>query len=515
VHQTESSELDLKRYLNLLLRKKRLFVLCAGVIITAFVAASYLLPKEYEAKSTVFIERNVINSLVEGIAVTPSMEERLRVLAYSMKSRNLLLKVIEELGIDIKSMNNAEAEGIIENYQRKTDISIRSDRRGDSGMDLFIVSFRDRDPEMARDYVNTLVRRYIEENLSAKREEAYGANRFLSEQIGFFKDKIDSMESEIVNFRKEKGIFIATDERTMVEEIKRAQERIDEIGIQRMELKARKGLIDKQLKEENPYTVTVFGRGSNTMAGRLAMLQNQLNQLLTNYTENYPEVIKVRAEIEALKEMMKSKPEGGDDALESESAMSSLNPLYQQLKEEMSKIELELAALNAKEQNLRQMIEQKKGYMREIPEEKKKLTDLERERDTNREIYEQLVLKHGQSEVSKQMEIQDKTTTFRISDPAVLPTKPASPNRVKIILLGIFAGIAGGMGSVIFLDYIDRSIKSVAEIRSLGLPVLAVVPHMQSSEEVLKERRNDLVLYGFSGLYALCVMVVLALEVLR
>jgi len=54
----EPSTIDsLKKYLNLIIKKKVLFVAIATLIITASVIISYALPKKYEARTTVFIER--------------------------------------------------------------------------------------------------------------------------------------------------------------------------------------------------------------------------------------------------------------------------------------------------------------------------------------------------------------------------------------------------------------------------------------------------------------------------
>jgi len=78
-------------------------------------------------------------------------------------------------------------------------------RHKDEGQnDLFIVSYRAAIPSR-RDYVNTLVRRYIEENMTENREEAYGANRFLAEQIKYFKEKLDQSDAEIIKFRKRRA----------------------------------------------------------------------------------------------------------------------------------------------------------------------------------------------------------------------------------------------------------------------------------------------------------------------
>jgi|Deesub1362A_J573_1020465.scaffolds.fasta_scaffold00004_229 polysaccharide chain length determinant protein (PEP-CTERM system associated) len=511
----ESTGSDIKRYLHLINKRKYVFIITAISIVTIAVAISYLLPNMYEAKCTVFIERNVIENLIKDIAVTPSMEDRLKVLSYAMKSRNLLLKVIKELDLDVNQKNQAEIEKMIEHLQKNT--TIDTDSKRNKSMNLFVVSYRDKDPVLAKNYVNTLVRRYIEENLSEKRKEAYGANRFLSEQIRFFKEKLDNVESELVNFRKERGIFIAIDERKVVDEIKNDQEALEELRIRRKELEAKKKLVEQQMKEENPYTVAIFGKKIGDPNDKLIVLQNKLNELLMKYTENYPEVIRVKAEIEALKEQLKTgqTKTATEESQASETEMSTLNPLYQQYKEELAKIGLELAALKVKEEHLKKRIESKKAYLRDIPAEKKKLMDMERERNTYKNIYEKLVYRLGQSEVSKQMEVQDKAATFRIVDPAVLPTKPVSPNRVKIILLGIFAAFAGGLGIVIALDHMDKSVKTVDALKTLGFPVLAIIPNIQNSEELMEKRKRDIMVYSLAGAYMLCILGIMTIELLK
>lgn len=206
---TPSTELDYSKYLHLLLRKKRLFAVISLAIMTAAIIASYIMPKKYEAKSTVFIEKSVISDLVKGIAVTPSVEDKIKVLTYALNSRTLIVKVIDELDLGLKKQSDAEMEKLIEEFQKSTIIKIK-DKEG-----LFTISFTHENPRIARDYINTLVRRYIEENISSKREESYGATKFLSEQIDTFKQKLDQSESQVNQFKQEKGALLATDPATI------------------------------------------------------------------------------------------------------------------------------------------------------------------------------------------------------------------------------------------------------------------------------------------------------------
>lgn len=496
------SGLDIRKYAQLVIRNRYLFIAVALVISAGAVVFSYALPKTYAAKSTVFIERNVINELIKDIAVTPSMQDRLRVLSYAISSRSLLTKVVNSLGVNAK--DDHELEALIKDLQNRTEVTMKD-------MDLFVVSFQDVDPKFASGYVNTLVRMYIEENVSAKRDEAYGANRFLSEQISFFKSKLDEVEGEVIKFRKDKGVFVAVNETAVVSDLKGVQDGLDAIRIQKRELDARREIIKKQLGEEKPYTVALMSRDS--LQERLVAMQKRLGELMMTYTKDYPEVMRTQVEIESLKEMLKKRNEGeSQDSGTADTELSTINPAYTQLKDEFNKTEREIAAISAKEEHMRRLVVSKENYLRNIPAEKTKLSELEMERNTYRNIYEDLVAKLGQSEVSKQMEVQDKTATFRIVDPAMVSSRPVSPNRVQIILLGLLFGIAGGAGTVIALDYLSASAKMPDDLSHFNVPVLAVIPVINNPADAAVRRKRDILAFSIAGAYAVVLISILVFE---
>ncbi|MFO0752943.1 MAG: hypothetical protein U0411_06420 [Thermodesulfovibrionales bacterium] len=102
--------------------------------------------------------------------------------------------------------------------------------------------------------------------MSEKREETYGASRFLTEQIKFFKEKLDRADDEIIRFRKEKGIFVALDDRRVVEEIKTAEEGLERVRMKRRELEARKKTMLRQMKGRGPTPPPSWGKGRATPA---------------------------------------------------------------------------------------------------------------------------------------------------------------------------------------------------------------------------------------------------------
>ena len=473
-----NNEFDYKKYLLLIAKRKGLFAFVALLIMTVSVIISYLLPKKFEANSTVFIEKSVISDLVKGIAVTPSIEDKIKVLKYAISSRTLLVKVIDELDLNVKKAGDAQLEEMIKKLQKNTDIKIK-DKEG-----LFIISFQDENPRVARDYVNTLVRRYIEENVSSKREESYGATKFLSEQIGSFKEKMDKADEQLNSYRQGKSTLLAADEARLLQENAAAQQKIDELRIRRNQLEAQRNLMVK----------------GDPAQAKLRALKKRLEELQVEYTDNYPEVIRVKTEIDSLREQTARPAKAG---------VSHADP------QELERIDVELQSLRSSEESQRRIIAANQGVLRGIPEAKSTLEELKRDRDQQKALYEQLVTRHGQSEVSKQVEVQDKSTTFRIVDPAVTPIKPVSPNRVRIILMGIAAGLGAGLGLLLLLDILDGTVKNVATLKEMGLPVIAMIPRIRTPEDQLRQGKRDIRIYRLAGAYFLLILVVLGRELYR
>jgi polysaccharide chain length determinant protein (PEP-CTERM system associated) len=478
-----AAETDYRTYLNIVLQKKFLFTVIVLSVCTLGIIGSYLWPEKYEAKSTVFIEKSVINALVEGLAVTQSIEGRLKVLTHTLGSRSLLQKVTGDLDVDLVGKDQESINALIKDFQKKTTVTIKDD-------DLFIIQYANANPRLARDYVNTLIRKYIEENLSASRQESYGANRFISEQMEHFRGKIQEAENRLVEFKQQNGYAAYVDDAQLVGEIRQAEAALEEMQMQKASLQARRAMVNRG---------SVSG---GTSGDHLGELQRRRDQLLLTYTENYPEVVLINAEIEQVKQAMKNKR----PAPPAEIADISM---------EGTILGIEASALQSREANLHKMIEEKKVALAELPERRKVYDRLVRDRDTYKSTYDQLVLRYGKSELSKQMEIQDKVDTFRIVDPAILPERPVSPNRVIAILLSLAAGIGAGFAILYALNYFDDSVKTIDSVEEIGIPVLALVPLFITTEERVRQRQQAMSLSVFIAVYLLGFSVVLGYEVLQ
>jgi len=107
-----------------------------------------------------------------------------------------------------------------------------------------------------------------------------------------------------------------------------------------------------------------------------------------------------------------------------------------------------------------------------------------RDYTTLQTLYSNLSANKEESKIAANLERRQIGEQFKLLDPARVPEKPFSPDRQRLNVLGIVAGLVLGLGLIALLEYRDASFKADYEVtRVTGLPVLAVVPVMQSDAE--------------------------------
>jgi uncharacterized protein involved in exopolysaccharide biosynthesis len=339
----------------------------------------------------------------------------------------------------------------VQSFQKATNITLDLNKsRRD--VDMFTVSLKHGNPVIARDYVNALVRLYIEENLSSKRDETFGAKKFLVEQVAILKDKISGLEAEIA-------------------------------------------AMNSQIEAD---AARMKGFSENAPQKHLAALRKKLNDLLHQYTPQHPEVEKLQDEIVLLERQVKAHRRtqaAGAENNGSRKAQASADDTMQD---------------DAGKKN-----DQAGNAPSSLTGKEQKVKALERDRDTYRKMYEEMLATLGKSEVSSRLEVQDKGGTFKVLEPAILPIRPVSPNRIIIIAFALVAGIGAGIGFVILMDNMDKSVKNVDTANTFGLPVLAVLPYVRLAHEVRWTKVKNFMLFAFTVIYLACVAALLTFEVVK
>ena len=491
---------EFERYLAII-RERRYIVLAVGLTVMSLsVMGSFLLPRTYKASSTVFVQRGLLaQPFVKNSGLGATLNDELMMLTNYIKSRDLLKHVIGELNMDVMAKNPRQYEALIAKVRKNLRVSVQS---GDSGIDLFSISYVSANPKEARDFVNALVNEYIEETIADRRNAAFGAYDFLKKQIEDYAKKLDDAGQQLAQFQQSHPNMAVSTNYTRATALSDLQSRQVDSEIRLMQLlDKRKGLAAEL--SGKAATATVQGAQGGPLQARLSKLNETLAILKTKYTDQYPEVVNLEAEIGSLKKQMQSAGVRGAPS----------NALRQRLEEKLSRTNSSISQTKARLAEISQLSRGASHSLNGLPAEQSELATLQNNKDVDQRIYDSLIGQLESANVSKNFQTSDYSSMLRVVDPAVMPYVPYKPDRVKIILMGLLLGAAAGAGSAIGLDYLHDAYRDEETLeKDLKIPVLASIPLIYAEEEDRRSRRKDIRIFGAAAVYVLVILALLVNE---
>ncbi|PYO17158.1 MAG: hypothetical protein DMD88_21280, partial [Candidatus Rokuibacteriota bacterium] len=341
---------------------------------------------------------------------------------------------------------------------------------GRSATVAFNLSYRGRDPERVAAVANTLASFYVEENSKLRERQASQTTRFLKDQLAEARKRLDAQEARVRDFRarhagelpQQMGVNLATLERLQ------AQLHLNSAN----QLRAR----DQRVRQQGESDAAGAAGAADTATAKLARRKRELLDLRTRFSDKYPDVIRVKAEIAALeRELAGTNPDEDPAAAEAG----------------LSEPEAELNALKAEEQRLRRDISTYQRRVENSPQREQEFQELSRGFETAKESYASLVKRYEDAQMAENMEQSRQGEQFRILDSAIPAKQPLAPNRVRLLLVGVLLSLGAAAAAAVLAERLDTSFHTFDDLRSFTkVPVLARIPHVATAAETARLARR-------------------------
>ena len=134
----------------------------------------------------------------------------------------------------------------------------------------------------------------------------------------------------------------------------------------------------------------------------------------------------------------------------------------------MQSVRNEFLSAQAQERSLAEALNAQKADALSLNRKGIEYGVLRREAESNKQMYELLMQRAKETGISGEL----KTSNIRIVDPAEIPRSPIRPNKSRDLSLGLLAGLLGGIGLALFMEYIDNRVKNPDEIKTYPRPEL-------------------------------------------
>ena len=334
-------------------------------------------------------------------------------------------------------------------------------------------------PQKVRNVARELTSLILDENRKERTRQARETADFLEEEMNRVKVALDDLEGRIARF-KEKNINALPEMlQVNIQGLNSTEYKVEIMQEQLRSQKEREGYVRTQLANVSPYL-----EEKQKDMQRLEELKVQLHYLKSRFTEEYPDVIKAKAEIAKLEAQLRKT--GADQA---SGRKTPDNPAYITLSAQLSSTRAEIKSIQQQIEGLQATAEEYRRRIENGPRVEETFKSLTIERDNTRDKYNDLMQKMLDAQVSQKLENKQKGERFTLVDPAQLPEKPYKPNRLAIALIGLVLGVGAGVGTAALREFADTSVHSAEQLsRATHHPVLATIPVIDTPGDVTRRR---------------------------
>ncbi|MCF6230725.1 MAG: chain length-determining protein [Gammaproteobacteria bacterium] len=475
----------------------------------------HFMPNVYESKVKIYLDtQSVLGPLLEGLAVDGqgSSEEQLDLARRTLLSRTNLEIVARLVDLDLRANSPEEFERIIVDLRNKIKIN------GSERENIYVISYSDKDPRLAKRVVESLLETFMNSMLKSSRGDAELAHKFLETQISVYEKKLIEAESALKTFKRENIGLMPTEAGGYFRQLEGAENNLSRARLDLREATRRRDDLRTELDQEKSV---IESRSQHSMIAvaetpleqRLSAMRMRLDELTFNYTESHPDILVLRENIALLESQVAASKAAAKEGQSVSVAMYTADPVYQELRVELSRVEAEVSGLRVRVAEYSRHVNKFKEHVDTIPMVEAELAKLNRDYDVNKSNYEALVSRREAAMISREAELSSDQVHVRVIDPPREPVIPVGPNRPLLITAVMLGGLAFICG-IIFLDaQLRPQFNSVQSLRAVtGLPVLGGVSLFKTPAQLRTRKVKMFTFFTLVALFLLVYFMVIAFE---
>lgn len=501
--------LDVQELLNLALRYARgmwrfrwialgsAWIVCIGAWVLI-----YLMPDRFQASARVYVDtQNVLRPLLRGLSVETDVLSDVAVMTRVMVSRPNLERVSRELDMDIAAQTPQQYEQLLSSLESR--VTVARDREN-----IYQITFTDHNRKIALGVVDSLLESFVEQSLGSGQEDSAQAERALQKEIEDYERRMAEAEDRVKEFKRKNVGMMPNEYGDYYDQLQRALSELDSARQAVTVSERQRTVIIRQLEGEEPtfgLLSPVFGAAGtgnpqvSSLDAQIHSLEQRRTDLLVEFTEKHPEVVRIDSLLQDLRSRRRDELAAMPPVEEAPRPAASpldLNPVYQNLKIQLSNIEVLLAsqretleAWEAKVAELQRMVDV-------IPQVEAELSRLNRDYNVVRERYQAMLERWEDLQTARRVRSGTDEIQFRIIDPPFASSIPVGPPRVLYLVMSFAFALGVGGGVAFLLNLIKPVFHASRDLADLGFPVLGSVARSESPQDRKRRWREKLYLSG-------------------
>ena len=491
-------------FVQALWRHRWLAVGTAWLVCTAGWIGVAFIPTKYESTARVYLNADpLLTPLLRGLAADTDPGRHLDFMQRTLLSRPNLEQLIRLTDLDTEIRTPAEKEALFKRLA--SDISVSP-----ITLNLLALSYRDGDPVLAKNMVQSLLTIFAEKMAGSSRAEMDSAQRFLDDEIASYRDQLRAAEKRRSDLAEKYPDIVRnrTPDAPTGEDsgnrLEQARGTVAQLKLELADATSKRDAIQKELAAV-PTTLTVDHGTQVIVTGgqlppdqqRLLELRRNLDGLLLKYTEEHPDVKAARQAIAQLEtEATKSAGGGAGKAGNAANKGQIANGAYDQIKVKLVDSEAAVAAVQRRLSEAETQQAKIEAIAKSAPGVLVQAQEIDRDYSVLKKNYVELVARRESTQIANAADTKTEKIQFRIVDPPQVPIVPVAPNRPLLMTYVLALGIGAGPVAPLLVMQLDRSFATLGQLRNLGIPILGSVSRLSIGAA---QRRAALQLIGVTA----------------
>ena len=486
---------QLEQMLDVLFRRRWTVILTFLIIAAGATAYALTRPPEYRSSALVMVNLSrATNSMQMASGVNPGEN------VFAMNNRSLAgeLFLIQSSHAIAQRVNKRLLEAVERQdsvgtpnpltYPPRGSVSFSAATREASALRVTGLST---DPREAALLANLYAEEYVRQTQDASRTFMAQSREFLEGLQETRRAELDEAEERLANYKQRTGMVgLDPSGASLVHQLSAMEAQRDNALIELQMKEASYERIQTELETINPRLAERLASGVDQ---RVASLQGQLQQLEVEKTTillRYPdqseaELMETHNQLPAINrqidQLQSEIRQLASQFFEEESAAGGVADggvglsVVSNLRNQAVAAQIDISGLRARIDNMDERIRFYESELTTIPGRSLELARFERDRQHKAQMYEYVVQRLQQARIAEESE----PGYAHVMRQAGVPGAPSGPNVPRLIMYGLFIGLAAGIGLAIAKDKIDNRFYKPDQLKRFPYPVLSVIPNMK------------------------------------
>jgi polysaccharide chain length determinant protein (PEP-CTERM system associated) len=450
-----------------------------------------LMPNNFQSSARIFVDTDtLLGPLMRGIAVDVDVGRQVDVMQRTLLSRPNLENVLRMADLDITAATAEDRERLLKGLEK--DVQIKA-----QGKNLFQVSYQNKDTELAKRVVQSLLTIFVESNLGNNRKDMELARRFIESQILQYERQLKAAEERLAQFKQQNAVYM-TGGGSYTQMLDATRQQLIELKRELDDATVRRAALSKALAETPqflevqgaPQVVIDQGTRPSALALRINEMERSLDALMLRYTPQHPDVVASRKMLEQLKAQLvqeeaaaeKAPPKRGAGPGGRGAVQQVPNAVYEQTRLKLVDIESTVQSFDRRYNDQKANLIRLEERAKLAPEVEAQFVALDRDYKVIKKNYDDLLARREAARLSQEMDTKADKVQFRIIDPPTAPATPSSPNRPLLVSAVLAAGLGAAGGLAFLLMQLSDSFNAPRQLKeAFNLPILGSVSVVSNS----------------------------------